>query len=199
MKEIKGLPFLAVAGLLLGVIGLTLLQPVASAADTAAQTVQVTISPILSVSIDDNKTNLSTSLGAGAAKTDDEELRSTIRVTNNNANGYTLTMNAKDDNTAMNGASSGASIPSTADGTAPSAGKSSWGVRFGATNDAAQAATWKAIPAAANKLAISSNDTSAGGSAVVQYGVGITNNQAADTYTGSVVYNVTVNAAGGGN
>lgn len=199
MKEIKGLPFLAVAGLLLGVIGLTLLQPVASAADTAAQTVQVTISPILSVSIDDNKTNLSTSLGAGAAKTDDEELRSTIRVTNNNANGYTLTMNAKDDNTAMNGASSGASIPSTADGAAPSAGKSSWGVRFGATNDVAQAATWKAIPAAANKLAISSNDTSVGGSAVVQYGVGITNNQAADTYTGSVVYNVTVNAAGGGN
>lgn len=203
-KLLRGLPLLAV-GAISAVAALTpIVVPLASAVDaTGTQTVQVTIGENIGVAIDGNKTTLQgTIANPTTASLNDEALRTSLTVTNNVARGYRLTMAADaTQGTSMKPTAgiTGATDIVTKDG-APTAGTSSWAVKWGATAAAAQSSTnWKAVPASdsTTPLEISSNAAPTGGNATVQFGVAVANNQAATTYTGKVVYSVTANAEGG--
>lgn len=180
MKIVRGLPFLAMGGATLGIVGAAALVPAVNAATDQEQHISVSVSSSLGVTADQN---VNIGLGANAVNLDTS---TNVNVVNNNAKGYTLTMTNASDNNALTSASTGSSISST-DG-APAAGNTKWAVSID------NGTTWKAAPTTKMPVTVGSNSSPDGGTHAVKFGVSTSaTTTAADDYTATLSYNVTAN------
>ena len=113
MKIVKAMPFLAMGTMALGLVGVTVLAPVANADDSASaqQTVQVTVGSHLSIKLTQGQGTVTGNLdGKESAATKGE-------VEGNPANGFTVKLADADNDTnlRLNGATSGTPIPAADD------------------------------------------------------------------------------------
>lgn len=113
MKIVKAMPFLAMGTMALGLVGVTVLAPVANADDSASaqQTIQVTVGSHLSLKLTQGQGTVTGNLdGKESAATKGE-------VEGNPANGFTVKLADADNDTnlRLNGATSGTPIPAADD------------------------------------------------------------------------------------
>ena len=195
MKVVKGLPFLAMGGLTLGLVGATVLAPVVSAVDPATfnQKVTATVNAGLSVDINgavaaSDATNVTTALTPQAK----DESKSVTVGAANNAGGFTLT---------MKGAAASADLVKAneaktfkADGQIAAGGADShWGVKFSKNAETIDSkAAYQGVPGnGGTALTLAESDNAAAEKTKIQYGF----STAADIPTGDYTTNVVFTAA----
>ena len=188
MKVVKGLPFLAMGGLTLGLVGATVLAPVVNAATPAPanQQIDVTVNEVLAISA---KANLATTIDPNSADT--TKMADTIKVTSNLDKGYNLTVRNADtsDNAdgALKGTKNGNEIPLISKaGDEPTGAKAAWGIKTD---------MWHTVPfGSSDGLPVGNAKAPGDGSHNVVYGVSATSTTPNDTYSANVVYTATPNA-----
>lgn len=174
-----------IAGVGVAALAVAIVPAAASyAADTSQNaTYSVTISETLSLGYT-AATNTAT-VANGSYNT--EITGGTLTAITNYSGGYTLTVKDADTNNALTGTSGSISAGTTLDGSV-----SNWALKASGTN--AVATDWFAVPVStgtAVTVAQSSAPTSATGTTTtITYGVGVASNQAAGTYSDTVVYTI---------
>lgn len=113
MKVVKALPFLAMGTLTLGLVGATVLAPVASAADQTTSS----LSQKVSVEVKQELGINTTGVPAEVKSTDGKTVSSTFTVNCNSAKGFKLTLADQDADTSLrlNNKADGAEIKTAAD------------------------------------------------------------------------------------
>ena len=96
MKTIKAMPFFAMGTLALGLVGATVLAPVANAVD-AANTANTTVTVLVTVEQKLGVTATQTELKSDKG----QDVTSNLNVTCNVANGFKLTLSDKDEDTSL--------------------------------------------------------------------------------------------------
>lgn len=185
MKIVKAMPFLAMGTMALGLVGVTVLAPVANADDSASaqQTVQVTVGSHLSIKLTQGQGTVTGNLdGKESAATKGE-------VEGNPANGFTVKLADADNDTnlRLNGAISGTPIPAADDISETSS--LGWSVVLNGSK--------KAMPAKNSSDKLEVAKTSAPSASVTPFNVAYTfkadNSIPSGTYSDLVEYTVASN------
>lgn len=185
MKIVKAMPFLAMGTMALGLVGVTVLAPVANADDSASaqQTVQVTVGSHLSIKLTQGQGTVTGNLdGKESAATKGE-------VEGNPANGFTVKLADADNDTnlRLNGATSGTPIPAADDISETSS--LGWSVVLNGSK--------KAMPAKNSSDKLEVAKTSAPSASVTPFNVAYTfkadNSIPSGTYSDLVEYTVASN------
>lgn len=185
MKIVKAMPFLAMGTMALGLVGVTVLAPVANADDSASaqQTVQVTVGSHLSIKLTQGQGTVTGNLdGKESAATKGE-------VEGNPANGFTVKLADADNDTnlRLNGATSGTPIPAADDISETSS--LGWSVVLNGSK--------KAMPAKNSSDKLEVAKTSAPSASVTEFNVAYTfkadNSIPSGTYSDLVEYTVASN------
>lgn len=185
MKIVKAMPFLAMGTMALGLVGVTVLAPVANADDSASaqQTVQVTVGSHLSIKLTQGQGTVTGNLdGKESAATKGE-------VEGNPANGFTVKLADADNDTNLhlNGATSGTPIPAADDISETSS--LGWSVVLNGSK--------KAMPAKNSSDKLEVAKTSAPSASVTPFNVAYTfkadNSIPSGTYSDLVEYTVASN------
>lgn len=188
MKVVKGLPFLAMGVLTLGLVGATVLTPYASAIN---QTVTVTVDGGLSIggdngSVGKDLASVTARLGANAK----EDTNSVNVYAASNDTGFNINIEDADDNTNLvkpadaNAHTEEATIPTSAN---VAAGTAAWGWRAGDDDTKLGAAAYNAVPAKGKAVAIASSNGSGEKNVKLGYGVSTSPTTAKGNYTDTVV------------
>lgn len=185
MKIVKAMPFLAMGTMALGLVGVTVLAPVANADDSASaqQTVQVTVGSHLSLKLTQGQGTVTGNLdGKESAATKGE-------VEGNPANGFTVKLSDADNDTnlRLNGATGGTPIPAADDISETSS--LGWSVVLNGSK--------KAMPAKNSNDKLEVAKTSAPSASVTEFNVAYTfkadNSIPSGTYSDIVEYTVASN------
>lgn len=187
MKIVKALPFLAMGTMALGLVGVTVLAPVANAEETtsAQQTLQVKVGSHLSLKLTKGSGTVGGTLdGQPSAQTEGE-------VEGNPAQGFTVNLADADDDTALKlhgnaGANSG--IPA-ADDVNENTGKG-WSVILNGAKKAMPAKKQGVTPLAVIKTSTPSNEVTKFN---VAYAFKADNSIQSGTYEDTVEYTVSSN------
>ncbi len=188
MKINKATSFLVMGTLALGLVGVAVLAPVASADDQKTgtdQTLQVDVAPVLSL-------ELTTGKGTVTGKTDGSKSAQTTGVVKSNAaNGFTVTLQDKDDDNALrlDGNKTNPGIPAKA-GVNEQTTEPGWSVVLG--NEAKQMPTTKE---SALNVASTTQPQKADYTFNVSYAIKVNNSIQSGTYSDTVVYTVAANLA----
>lgn len=193
MKIVKGLPFLAMGGVTLGLVGATVLAPVVKAANPFEQTVTANVSAGLSVDINDNATgsdatNIKVSM---APQKVDESKSATVSAAYNNGN-FTLTMKGKDASADLVKKGE-ATRKFVADGNIK-LDRSAWGVKF--TKNASTVggdAHYQAVPGSTGTALTIADGTNTKSTTKIQYGFSTAADMPTGDYTTTVVYTAAAN------
>lgn len=182
MKIVKALPLFAMGTLALGLVGATVLAPVASAVDTPAATTTVKVSV-------DVKQELGVSATQAELKSDKgQDVTSSLKVTCNSGNGFKLTLADKDQDTSLRlgGKADGAEIK-----TADTLGTVGWNVT---TNGVTKAIPAKAADNA-NALLMKNTTKSGDETAEATFHFKTDNTVQAGEYSDEVEYTLVANPA----
>lgn len=193
MKIVKGLPFLAMGGVTLGLVGATVLAPVVKAANPFEQTVTANVSAGLSVDINDNATgsdatNIKVSM---APQKVDESKTATVSAAYNNGH-FTLTMKGKEASADLV-KTGGATEKFVADGNIK-LDRSAWGVKF--TKNASTVggdAHYQAVPGKDGTPLTIADGSNAKVNTKIQYGFSTAADMPTGDYTTTVVYTAAAN------
>lgn len=188
MKINKATSFLVMGTLTLGLVGVAVLTPVANADDQKTgtdQTLQVDVAPVLSL-------ELTTGKGTVTGKTDGSKSAQTTGVVKSNAaNGFTVTLQDRDDDNALrlDGNKTNPGIPAKA-GVNEQTTEPGWSVVLG--NEAKQMPTTKE---SALNVASTTQPQKADYTFNVSYAIKVNNSVQSGTYSDTVVYTVAANLA----
>lgn len=182
MKTIKAMPFFAMGTLALGLVGATVLAPVASAVDAAPAAATVTV--LLAV---EQKLGV-TATQSKLESTKGQDVTSNLNVTCNVANGFKLTLSDKDEDTSLrlDGKADGAGIK-----TADTLGTVGWNVT---TNGVTKAIPAKAADNA-NALLVKNTTKSGDETAEATFHFKTDSTVQAGTYSDEVEYTLVANPA----
>ena len=179
MKTVKAMPFFAMGTLALGLVGVTVLAPVANAESTTfTQKVSVEVEQHLGVTA--TQTELKSDKG--------QDVTSNLNVTCNVANGFKLTLSDKDEDTSLrlDGKADGAEIK-----TADTLGTVGWNVT---TNGVTKAIPAKALDNA-NALLMKETAKSGNETAEAIFHFKTDSTVQAGTYSDEVEYTLVANPA----
>ena len=190
MKINKATSFLAMGTLTLGLVGVAVLAPVANAEESKShgtdQTLQVDVAPVLSLELTAGK-------GTVTGKTDGSKSAQTTGVVKSNAaNGFTVTLQDKDDDNALRldgGAKTNPGIPAKA-GVNEQTTEPGWSVVLG--NEAKQMPTTKE---SALNVASTTQPQKDDYTFNVSYAIKVNNSVQSGTYSDTVMYTVAANLA----
>lgn len=188
MKINKATSFLVMGTLTLGLVGVAVLTPVANADDQKTgtdQTLQVDVAPVLSL-------ELTTGKGTVTGKTDGSKSAQTTGVVKSNAaNGFTVTLQDRDDDNALrlDGNKTNPGIPAKA-GVNEQTTEPGWSVVLG--NEAKLMPTTKE---SALNVASTTQPQKADYTFNVSYAIKVNNSIQSGTYSDTVVYTVAANLA----
>lgn len=190
MKINKATSFLAMGTLTLGLVGVAVLAPVANAEESKShgtdQTLQVDVTPVLSLELTAGK-------GTVTGKTDGSKSAQTTGVVKSNAaNGFTVTLQDKDDDNALRldgGAKTNPGIPAKA-GVNEQTTEPGWSVVLG--NEAKQMPTTKE---SALNVASTTQPQKDDYTFNVSYAIKVNNSVQSGTYSDTVMYTVAANLA----
>lgn len=190
MKINKATSFLVMGTLALGLVGVAVLAPVANAEESKShgtdQTLQVDVAPVLSLELTAGK-------GTVTGKTDGSKSAQTTGVVKSNAaNGFTVTLQDKDDDNALRldgGAKTNPGIPAKA-GVNEQTTEPGWSVVLG--NEAKQMPTTKE---SALNVASTTQPQKDDYTFNVSYAIKVNNSVQSGTYSDTVVYTVAANLA----
>lgn len=190
MKINKATSFLAMGTLTLGLVGVAVLAPVANAEESKShgtdQTLQVDVAPVLSLELTAGK-------GTVTGKTDGSKSAQTTGVVKSNAaNGFTVTLQDKDDDNALRlggGAKTNPGILAKA-GVNEQTTEPGWSVVLG--NEAKQMPTSEQD---ALNVASTTQPQKADYTFNVSYAIKVNNSIQSGTYSDTVVYTVAANLA----
>lgn len=203
MKIVKGLPFLAMGGLTLGLVGATVLAPVVSAVDPATfnQKVTATVNGGTTLNLIDPENaadnSAVTNLNLGSLNPSGIVESKVFKVqAASNEGGFKVTVANVDTSTSLReindqGAQvdGGASIPASAD---VQKGTSAWGIKFSEGDTLAGDAAYQAVPASdATGLTLFSADSNDLKTASVKVGVSTSDRQQARNYRDTITYTLT--------
>lgn len=191
MKINKATSFLAMGTLTLGLVGVAVLAPVANAEESKShgtdQTLQVDVTPVLSLELTAGKGTVV------ADKTDGSKSAQTTGVVKSNAaNGFTVTLQDKDDDNALRldgGAKTNPGIPAKA-GVNEQTTEPGWSVVLG--NEAKLMPTTKE---SALNVASTTQPQKDDYTFNVSYAIKVNNSVQSGTYSDTVVYTVAANLA----
>ena len=180
MKTVKAMPFFAMGTLALGLVGATVLAPVASAVDAAAANVTVLLTVEQKLGVTATQPELKSTKG--------QDVTSNLNVTCNVANGFKLTLSDKDEDTSLrlDGDKTKAEIK-----TADTLGAVGWNVT---TNGVTKAIPAKA-PDNANALLMKETAKSGDETAEATFHFKTDSTVQAGTYSDEVEYTLVANPA----
>ena len=184
MKTVKAMPFFAMGTLALGLVGATVLAPVANAESTTfTQKVSVEVEQHLGVTA--TQTELKSDKG--------QDVTSNLNVTCNVANGFKLTLMDKDSDNSLRlgGVASGAEIKAADDITTTPG----WNVTANGVTKAVPAKTDNNGANAANALLVKSTSKSGNENADVTFHFKTDSTIQAGTYSDEVEYSLVANPA----
>lgn len=193
MKIVKGLPFLAMGGVTLGLVGATVLAPVVKAANPFEQTITANVTEGLSVDINDqatgsDATNIKVSM---APQKVDESKTATVSAAYNNGH-FTLTMKGKDASADL--VKTGETNKKfVADGNVR-VDNSAWGIKF--TKNASTVggdAHYQAVPGSAGTALTIADGNNTKSTTKIQYGFSTAADMPMGDYTTTVVYTAAAN------
>lgn len=187
MKTVKAMSFFAMGTLALGLVGVTVLAPVANAVDAAPATTAVKV-------LVDVKQELGVTATKSELKSDKgQDVTSNLNVTCNVANGFKLTLMDKDSDNSLRlgGVASGAEIKAADDITTTPG----WNVTANGVTKAVPAKTDNNGANAANALLVKSTSKSGNENADVTFHFKTDSTIQAGTYSDEVEYSLVANPA----
>lgn len=189
MKIVKAMPFLAMGTMTLGLVGVTVLAPVANAESTTfTQKVSVNVEQHLGLNLNNPQGGGSgagdvTNNGKGTSKTE-------FNIDCNTANGFTMTLTDNDDNTSLllNGTDTAHAVPTVND--AANQTTPGWSVKN-------KEGKFVAVPARNNSTPVTLEQTDKPGNVKHEgeFSFKTDSTVQAGTYSDVVLYTVTSNAA----